>query len=671
MVPGITDKEKDNPVQGFAAILVDQALSYAAAEEACGELDETLWAGDNDAAALTSIKASLAYQVYQRNHEPSAKFWIAKADTSCKCRAISGDGSLHELKCSEQLPVLCSQSAAVSNATTDDTSERFQVTQEVGTAQFIGYRDFFTWKFRGIRFAPPPQRFEYSTTLRNTTGPVSALEAGADCLQPGDPSSSDDCLFLNIWTPYLPPSGTTPAKAALKPVLLYIYGGNFVGGSGKNPHLDLTNTASRGDVVGVSINHRAGNLGLLVFSDGSHNGNIATNDQISALTWVRENIASFGGDPDKITIAGESSGAMSVRLLLASPEAEGLYAGALMQSDPQGGVTQPNSIFWTPEESYNFFTRQVLNETGCSGAQDEIECLRALPGSALTDMDLNTAIAKYPVLDGKYLTTSSLPLDGSGPRFARNTPVMTGVTRDEAALLTELLAGVPWDTITFDVWLYALHMYRDFFRIDPDAIVANLPLFHVTPASTPEQLYNATINILTLTMYSCLDRAKAFSGAKNGAFEKVYAFNFHRTYSPPLATPAECSAPPTAEFPLGDAEGVYYRCHGGSALLMFGNEARLELPDRDGRDGDFSRLVVDYWTSFVRTGDPNPEEGYLVARGYESTLKQIGKVGGWGTVEPESPEWMILKWDGGMAPFGDEEVCSVLGLPLDFWESRA
>lgn len=532
-----------------------------------------------------------------------------------------------------------------------------------------GYRDFFTWKFRGIRFAPTPQRFEYSTTLRNASGPISALKAGADCLQRDVPDSSDDCLFLNIWTPSLPsPSGVaTSAKPALKPVLLYIFGGNFVTGSSKNPNLDLTNIASRGDIVAVSINHRVGNLGMIVFNDGLHNGNIAINDQISALRWISENIAAFGGDPNRITIAGESSGAMSVRYLLTSPEAQGLYAGALMQSDGNGGLLQPNGIFWSLEESYNFFTKTVLRVVGCEDAEDEVACLRAVPGDELASLDLDTATAKYPVVDGKYLLTSFFPLDGSGPRYAQNIPLLTGVTRDEVAVF-DFLQTVPWSMVTFDLWIMVLHQYRDFFRLDPDVVLNNLPLFGITPESTSDQLFNATVNILTNNMYTCLDRAKAFSGAKNGVFDKVYSFNFHRTYSPSGYTLPECQPPASPEHPFGDPAEEYYRCHGGSQITMFGNYERVDLPDRDGLDQDFSRLIVDYWSSFVRTGDPNPDGAYLESRGYGSTLAQVEEVGEWEKVNPESPQWMILDWDGFMAPFGGVEVCSVLGQPLNYWE---
>ncbi|KEY66031.1 hypothetical protein S7711_11094 [Stachybotrys chartarum IBT 7711] len=171
-------------------------------------------------------------------------------------------------------------------------------------------------------------------------------------------------------------------------------------------------------------------------------------------------------------------------------------------------------------------------------------------------------------------------------------------------------------------------------------------------------------------MYTCLDRAQAYSAAKNNVFETVYAFNFHRTYSPPPNDNPTCSAPKTAERPFGDPQAEYYRSHGGSQVTMFGNHVRMDMPDRDGLDQDFSRLIVDYFSSFVRTGDPNLKESYLVARGYISTLAQVQAVGMWKEVDHEAPEWMILEWNGSMESFGETNLCSVLEQPLDYWELR-
>ncbi|KAH6676965.1 camp-regulated D2 protein, partial [Plectosphaerella plurivora] len=659
----LSDNDLENaPLPGSGAILVSHAQNYASAVKTCDQLSETLWNGPS----ASTLNTSLAYQVYQGHYDNGAKFWVAKDDDSCKCRALSADGIYHETKCTENLPVLCSQSAPVSNGSFADTSASFQITQEVGKAQVTGYRDIYAWKFLGLRYAPTPERYEPSTTLRGVSGPISGLNFGADCVQRDYPDSSEDCLFINIWTPSLPTK--KPSKDELKPVLFYIFGGNFETGSSKNPYLDLTNVASRGDVVAVSINHRIGNFAQIAFNDGVHNGNLALNDQISALKWVAENIEAFGGDPDRVTLMGESSGAVSVRLILASPEGEGLYAGAISQSDATGGLLKTYGTLLSPEMSYAVSTKPVLAEVGCDGVEDELACLRNVPAQTLANLDpAKAATVTNPVVDGKYMVTPILPLDGSGPRYAKDIPLLTGVTRDEVGLF-RILDTIPWDFVTFYPWIDLMRTYQGYFQVDAEAIIANLDVIGITEQSTPRELLTATISILSKSMYNCLDMAKAYSGVKNDVFEKVYSFNFHRTYSPPPNDTPFCRAPITPEFPYGDPSGDYFRCHGGSQVTLFGNYERVGLPDRDGHDQDFSRLVVDYFTSFVRTGDPNPEHDFLVARGYESTISQISKVGEWKEVDPPAPEWRILERDTGMAPFSDSELCNLLGEPLNYWE---
>lgn len=294
-------------------------------------------------------------------------------------------GSVYSVPCTLTLPVLCTQSALVSSKTVDNTSAVFQVTHQVARQQLTGYRDYYTWKFRGVRFAPEPDRFEYSTVL-DDTGSHSALVAGPDCLQPSEASAdmSDDCLFLNIWTPHLPPSAGAPA-ARLKPVALYIFGGGFTTGSGNNPNQDGTNMASRGDVVVVSLNYRLGNLGFLAFNDSIHNGNYAIGDMVTALEWISKNIKYFGGDPARVTIFGESAGASAVHDLLASPKAKGLFSNAIMESDPGGPFTEYFVEYMSVEKSYETYTLSVLSEAGCN-VSDAIGCLRALNGTTLATL---------------------------------------------------------------------------------------------------------------------------------------------------------------------------------------------------------------------------------------------------------------------------------------------
>lgn len=206
--------------------------------------------------------------------------------------------------------------------------------------------------FRGIPYAAPPVgdlRWAAPAPAPSWTGVREAAVAGNDCLQrPStqavDPSGrplSEDCLYLNVWS---------PPKAAKSPVVVWIHGGGFVTGSGARGMTNGRPLASRGLVV-VSINYRLGRLGFFAHpllsaeSPQGPLGNYGLMDQIAALHWVRENIAAFGGDPDNVTLIGESAGGASVNFLMAAPPARGLFHKAMVISG--GGRTIPPA--YTPE----------------------------------------------------------------------------------------------------------------------------------------------------------------------------------------------------------------------------------------------------------------------------------------------------------------------------------
>lgn len=199
--------------------------------------------------------------------------------------------------------------------------------------------------------------------------------------------TSEDCLFLNIWTPVIPQSGVS-MKEFLKPVIFWIHGGGFLIGTGADPNFDGGNMASRGDVVLVTINYRLSTLGFLSMDDGETNGNFGLADQIMALDWVRENIAGFGGDPDRITIAGQSAGASSVRVLLGSPQAIGKYAAAVPMSNPAGAdPTSEYALYLTLSQAQEIVTNPILQATGCTGS-DPLDCLKKIDAQTLMELPL-------------------------------------------------------------------------------------------------------------------------------------------------------------------------------------------------------------------------------------------------------------------------------------------
>jgi para-nitrobenzyl esterase len=233
------------------------------------------------------------------------------------------------------LYVLILGAASVSAATPD------LVKTANGTLSGTGPQPSGVRIFKGVPFAQPPTgdfRWREPQPVKDWTGVRAATEFGPKCMQApvfGDmgfraPSMSEDCLYLNVWTP------AKNDKERL-PVLVYFYGGGFVAGDGSEPRYDGESIATKG-VVSVTVNYRLGVFGFMAHpeltKESPHHasGNYALLDQYAALLWVRKNIAAFGGDPKQVTIAGESAGSVSVSALMASPLSKGLIAGAIGES---------------------------------------------------------------------------------------------------------------------------------------------------------------------------------------------------------------------------------------------------------------------------------------------------------------------------------------------------
>jgi para-nitrobenzyl esterase len=301
-------------------------------------------------------------------------------------------------------------------------------------------------RFRGLPFAraerfAPPQPVEPWDDVRD------ALEFGPIC--PQNPSQleqvmgardanpqDEDCLSLNVWTPDL---------SGAHPVMVWIHGGAFVQGSGRVPWYDGRNFARDGIVL-VTINYRLGPLGFLNLPGVPGSANAGILDQIAALRWVRENIANFGGDPDNVTIFGESAGGMSVGTLLGASDAAGLFQKAI----PQSGA----SSMAMPSDVASRIAARVASEAGV-GAGD-VEALRALPVEKLLEATLTVqnlgatnpkelfgadytgaTMAFQPVVDGVVL--DGVPIESVRAGSAKKVATLVGTTKDEWNLFTAFL----------------------------------------------------------------------------------------------------------------------------------------------------------------------------------------------------------------------------------------
>jgi para-nitrobenzyl esterase len=284
-------------------------------------------------------------------------------------------------------------------------------------------------RFRGIPFARPPvgaRRFRAPEPAEPWAGVRDASAFAASAPQNPSPlpgmavgEQSEDCLYLNVYTP--------AADGGRRPVLFWIHGGGFTGGSGSQALYDGGRLATRGDVVVVTINYRLGALGYLALAGVTPN--LGQLDQIAALRWVRDNIARFGGDPDNVTIFGESAGGMAVATLLAMPAARGLFRRAI----PQSGAAHHTQT----HEAAGRVARTLLEELGGIDAAKlaDVPVAALLAAQARTQAKLMTGLGSLgfaPVIDGDSIPVHPLHAvrDGAG----RDVELLVGTTRDETKL---------------------------------------------------------------------------------------------------------------------------------------------------------------------------------------------------------------------------------------------
>lgn len=514
-------------------------------------------------------------------------------------------------------------------------------------------RDRRSFRFLGVRYGNYSKRWTYSEVYEGNGERAAALNYPPICLQ--GPGGSEDCLFLNIWTPYLP-RPSTASQADLLPVMFWLHGGEYRVGSGNDPTFDGGNLASRGDLVVVTVNYRLGTLGFLALDDGETNGNYGLGDQFTALEWVRRNIQDFGGDPDRITIFGQSSGASSGRVMLSSPKSLGQFFGVIMQSNP-GGLADGMSYskYYTIAEEMKEFGDAVLNATNCMDAPSQIECLRSLPTSTITNV---TDIARYLVIDGDYIQSPELNLFHPNRTSIANVPLMIGMTRDDAAVAL----SVPSENET-------IHDVLSRFALPTS--VAPSPEFPVPmTANHSLDLFNTTVRISTDGTMRCLNEATAYAGFKKGVFSTIFMYDFNRTYQMPEYSPNPplCDAPITATFPHGDPSQEYFKCHQGELYYVFGNIQRQGQPLRDEFDLPFEQYVLDSWASFAHTGNPNPDLNMLKARGYSHTAQQVESTEAWQPFRRDDYRIRLMQWPSRMMPLNEVEQCRLLNISLNYYD---
>lgn len=452
-----------------------------------------------------------------------------------------------------------------------------QVRTEAGSVEGSMSTDGKVQIFKGIPYAAPPVgalRWKEPQPAANWRDVRKATEFGPQCMQARvyddmvfrDAGPSEDCLYLNVWTP-------KASSSAKLPVMVWIYGGGFQSGATSEPRQDGEHLAHKGVVI-VSMNYRLGIFGFFshreLTKESPHHasGNYGLQDQAAALRWVQKNIAAFGGDPENVTIFGESAGSLSVCALMASPTSKALIHRAIGESGAFFGRT---------------LTAERLPESEQDGAKfggtvgaDTLEKLRGMTAQQLLDAATKDRNAFHfgPNIDGYFFPESPAQIYAKGNQA--HVSLLAGWNRDEGNYHMFFGADPPTSEN------YSKKLDQQFGKNVPDV----LRLF---PAGSDEKIKTsadllATANFIGYGTWKWIEMQSKIGRVA------VYRYEFDQ------ALPAEPSAPPSPDRPRVN--------HASEIEFVFGALDSRKLPWRP-EDYELSDQMGSYWTNFAKTGNPN------------------------------------------------------------------
>jgi para-nitrobenzyl esterase len=436
---------------------------------------------------------------------------------------------------------------------------------EAGLVQGTTENGLFVYK--GIPFAAPPvgdlrwrtpqpaAKWEgVKQTTKFAPGPIQGWNAPA--------GTSEDCLYLNIWS---------PAKSATDriPVLVWIYGGGFNGGSTSEPVYSGENLARKG-VVLVSIAYRVGQLGFLAHPELSKenayhvSGNYGLLDMIAGLIWIQKNIAAFGGDPGKVTIFGESAGGIAVSMLCASPLAKGLFHGAISQSGGNFGPSRPT--LFPGENLKRLPDAERAGEAYAESAKvSSIAELRKIDASKLPAI---RGLA-WPIIDGYVIPDDQYRLYEAG-RF-NDTPILVGYNSDEGMSF--------WPPKTPEEYIKGVR--ARYGKFAEDLLKAYPTGINSVPKTARDLARDAAFGWHTWSWA----RLQAKKGVSKAFF---YYFDQHPDY------------------PIDSPEAGHGSPHGQDVAYVF-KHLDASKPSTTKSDLEISEAMTTYWTNFAKHGDPNGE----------------------------------------------------------------
>jgi para-nitrobenzyl esterase len=444
-----------------------------------------------------------------------------------------------------------------------------------------GYRVKGIDVFKGIPYAKPPVgnlRFKPPVELDSWDGVLKAneykscpyqgysqLEEWFGKLEP----ESEDCLNLNIWTP--------SCDDQKRPVMVWIHGGAFITGGGINPGYEGLNLSKRGDVVVVTINYRLGVLGFLYLPDKTVN--VGLLDQVSALRWIHKNIENFGGDPDNITIFGESAGGYSVITLPVVPQAKGLFHRVIAQSAP---YIDPE----ISEKTTRGFMRILKIKNG------DLEELSQIPPEKIIDAqnkfmekDPTNILAFRPIIDG--VVVPKHPLKAFREGECKDLDLIIGTNLDEAKLFTALEPSI--NNMIESGGENALVMYMSTLKINPGQSKEIIKIYRAAregkASVEPIELFNA---ILTDVMFRIPSIRLAEAQSKYNPNTYSYIF----TYKSPQFS-GKLGSPHAIEIPF--------------VFNTLDNPNWGNFVHNGETEQEISQKIMNSWISFAKAGNPNHE----------------------------------------------------------------
>ncbi len=444
------------------------------------------------------------------------------------------------------------------------------VERTVDSGRLAGMRDRDILIFKNIPYAAPPVgllRWRPPQSVASWTGTRDATKFGNDCWQArsnSDPARSnqpmsEDCLTVSVWAPEHVPAGGAP-------VMFWIHGGGFMQGSSSQPGLDGSALARRG-VVLVSFNYRLGRFGffahpaLMAEAAGAPTGNWGLMDQVAALRWVKRNIAAFGGNPDRITLFGQSAGGASVAQLMLDPEVRGLFAGAIIQSS--GGRNR-----WVPLADAGKDQRSGLS-AGIGFAEKlklenpDASALRAIPAADvfgdISFANLDNKTFSGPMIDGKLVKSDFV--DGFLAGREAPVPLIVGSTNRELSHMNFL----------------ARYGLRQWAKSELGASLDAVRQAYGSASAFDD-------NIVNDWGFAEPARTMAASHARRGYPAWLYSFDY------------------VSEAKRSDVDGAP---HASDVTFVFGTLGREGI-EPTAADKAASKAIQDYWVAFARDGTLTP-----------------------------------------------------------------